>query len=219
MDPPLPFFFLGMPKMLMLQGSKDALERFEAAFERIPPGVGAVKHVVQGGGHNPFQAPPAERQAAIERVRQFVHRVRAGRPAVVVMVAGAMGSFSATGLPSALAGLDVEGPVRSLEGRRLGGGNGVTEKVLGAVDAAVRAAAAARPGACVFLAGQSFGARAAVHYAIRRVQRRGPPEAFEPWDGGGEVKLAGLVLCGYPIEHATQDRGAPLEMLRATCCS
>ena len=122
------------------------------------------------------------------------------------------------------------GPVAQLkrdpftqERKPLRGGAGVTENVMAAVDDAVRGACAAHPAANVYLATQSFGGRAAVHWVLRRLEkggRGGRKKEYPLWDGADGAgaralppNFRGVVACGYPLAHKTTDRSLPLKML------
>ena len=74
----------------------------------------------------------------------------------------------------------------------------------------------------VYLVGQSFGGRCAVHLALGGLEERKPPSATKPWVDKrpfpDEVK--GMVAFGYPLFHAKQNRAAPLlELPASTRCA
>ena len=109
-----------------------------------------------------------------------------------------------------------EDPEKPGERKLLRGGNGITAKVMGHVDAAVRAACTAHPRARVYLATQSFGGRAAVHWLLGRLEQTSKGvKTYPPWAGAKKApaNFRGVIACGYPLAHPTVDRSVVLNML------
>jgi hypothetical protein len=143
-----------------------------------------------------------------------------------IIAAGAGGSLPADkegeapkSIKTLLASIgDVDGPVPQLSGGAGGGVSNLT-KHQDYVEAACGGPARGRQ---VYLVGQSFGGRCAVHLALGGLEERKPPSATKPWADKrpfpDEVK--GMVAFGYPLFHAKQNRAAPLlELPASTRCA
>eukprot|EP01050_Picozoa_sp_SAG11_P025077 SAG11_NODE_5544_length_1530_cov_1.982530_3_plen_189_part_01 len=143
-----------------------------------------------------------------------------------IIAAGAGGSLPADkegepprSIKTLLANIgDVDGPVPKLAGGA-GGGQSNLSKHQDYVEAACAGPAKGRE---VFLVGQSFGGRCAVHLALGGLEDRTPPSATIPWADKRPfpTEIKGMIAFGYPLFHSKQDRAAPLlELPVGTRCS
>ena len=165
--------------------------------------------------------------------RKQARRATIGPRFVFVTVAGAFGKLpqeDEVNLKNILAGIgpDVKvlEPARSIHSKdatgnfgMLRGGSGCTIKVLESVRHHLFAAASAYPLAKIFCMTQSFGGRATVHTALQRYEdkKKNAKESYPPWPNPPGPALpenfSGMILCGYPIAHAKQNRALPLLLL------
>ena len=108
---------------------------------------------------------------------------------------------------------DVDGPIPGLAGGA-GGGQSNLAKHQAYVEAACEGPARGR---VVFLVGQSFGGRCAVHLTLGGLENRTPPGSTKPWPDKRPFppEVRGMIAFGYPVFHTKQNRGTPLIELPA----